>query len=330
MIVINDLHIGAVRTAGTTPVSAGRLREYLLTCLENTLSRVDEDLVVLGDLFDTHTVAMSDLLNTYMVFKNWLTKGHKLWLVAGNHDLSKDSSKLSSFQFLGKLLGALGATYIEGSRCITDDVYVISHVPNQDLFDMELAKVPQCQYLLVHANYDNDFAAETDHSLNVSKEVAENLPVKTIFFAHEHYYRKMLNGKVFVGGNQFPSSISDCLKQVDKFMHRLGDSVERIKVWDAAEYVEVDWKDVGSPDAKFIRVVGNATAEESASAMEAVAQLRKVSQALVVGNGIKVAGSDAQDSLNLASFEEIKAFDVMSALEEYLSVEEMKKIRNLK
>ena len=333
MIVINDVHIGAIRAGGTTTTTALQLREYLLAGLQAMLDNVKEPLVILGDLFDAHSIPMQDLLQTYQMLSAWLkSNGEPLWLVAGNHDLSKDSSKLSSFQFLAKLLEPQGATYVEGGQFLTDDVYAISHVANQDLYDMELDKVPECEYLLVHANYNNDFAAESDHSLNLSRERAEALPVAKIFFAHEHYYRKLLGGKVFVAGNQLPSSISDCLKQVDKYMHRLplGGDIERIKTWDNAEYLEMDWKNPVDTDAKFIRFVGSASEEEAAEHIEVIANYRRTSSALIVGNGVKILNSGRQADVELDSFEAVKSFDVMSALEGYLSESDMSKIRNLK
>ena len=307
MIAINDIHIGAIRSAGTTPASALALRQYALASFSSLLDHINEDLVILGDLFDTYSIAMTDLLTTYQTLTRWLEKGHNLTLIPGNHDLSTDSAKMSSFQFMGQLLiNHPNVQYISGGGWVDEKegVYCISHVHNQDLFDMELAKVPECKFLLVHCNYDNHFAKDSDHSLNLSEEQAKASKAQTIVFAHEHAPRRLLGGKVVVMGNQFPMSISDCLDGSDKFMHRIGNEIEPIKVWDRKEnYVEMDWRSPESTTANFIRFVGTASAEESAAAADTVARYRKGSEAFVVGNGVRVQTAEGQEQLEVESLE---------------------------
>lgn len=330
MIVIHDLHLGVQRSAGTTPASASVLTVWMQEQFEKILGRTDEDLVILGDLFDTYQVPLRTVLATYTSLLDWLRKGHNLCLIPGNHDLSTDSSKLSSFQFLSQLLlDHPNVKYISGGGYVTEDVYAISHVPNQDLFDMELAKVPKCKYLLLHCNYDNNFAKESDHSLNISEEQCGKLPVEFVFFAHEHYYREELRGKVFIAGNQFPSSVSDCLHKDDKFMTRLGDKPERIMTWDKAGYAEIDWRNPAESDAMFIRFVGHCKAEEAADMANVIAAYRRSSEAFVITNAVKV-GSDTEGAeLELASLEAINKFNVMDALKEYLSVEDVNILESL-
>lgn len=334
MIVISDLHIGAIRSAGTTPASALALRKYALANLADLMEHINEDCCVLGDLFDTYSVPMSDLLTTYQIFSNWLRKGYKLYGARGNHDASNDSSKMSSFDFLFALL-----SQNEKVACVTKGqwinealgIYCVPHMVNTDLFDMELAKVPECKFLLVHCNYDNHFAKDSDHSLNLSEEQAKASKAQTIVFAHEHAPRKLLGGKVVVMGNQFPMSISDCLDGHDKFMHQIaGDKINPIKVWDRkAEYVEMDWRSPEPTDAKFIRFIGTASAEESAAAADTVARYRKASEAYVVGNGIRVQTSEGQKQLEIESLEQVRAFDVMAALKDYLTEKEYGKLQSL-
>jgi len=333
MFILSDIHIGAIRSAGTTPSSALALRHYALARLSDLLTKVEEDLVILGDLFDTYSVPMSDLLVTYRMLESWVkNKNKKLTLIPGNHDLSTDSAKMSSFQFLGELLATVqGVKYLQGGGYVTENVYAISHVPNQDIFELEIAKVPKCEFLLLHANYNNNFAKESDGSLNLSEEQAKASKAGTIVFAHEHAPRKLLGGKVVVMGNQFPMSISDCLDGHDKFMHQIaGDKINPIKVWDRkTEYVEMDWRSPEPTDAKFIRFIGTASAEESAAAADTVARYRKASEAYVVGNGIRVQTSEGQKQLEIESLEQVRAFDVMAALKDYLTEKEYGKLQSL-
>lgn len=334
MIILNDLHISAARSAGTTPASALALRKYALNQFESMLSQIDEDLVLLGDVFDSYLVNNTDLLETYRLLVAWLNKGRKLLLVIGNHDKSRDSTKLGSFEFLAQLLANNeNVTFLEGAGWLdeTKGVYAISHCMNQDTYDMHIANVPPCQYLLVHSNFENFYAVQADHSLNMSKEQAEECPAKTIVFAHEHNHRTALSGKVFVCGNQFPMSVSDCLSPQDKFMHRLTDSgVERIKVWDRAEnFIDMPWNALTETSAKFIRISGTAKPEEASAATEAVANLRRVSQAFVITNAVQVGTDEELQKASLQSLEAVQAFDVMAALKEVLTTEEYAVIEKL-
>ena len=141
LAVINDLHIGAIRSAGTTPSTAEQLRFYLLDNFEKLLKDIDSDLLINGDLFDQTFVPMSDLFVTYQLLYGWLLKGHTLYLSAGNHDLPKSSAVFSSFHLLCRLLSQqfpANVVVIVGAVPIPEhDAFVISHVANQDLFDLE-------------------------------------------------------------------------------------------------------------------------------------------------------------------------------------------------
>ena len=331
MIVIHDLHLGVQRSAGTTPTSALALTDWMHKQFDVILERVDEDLVILGDLFETYQVPLRTVLATYNSLLKWLNKGHNLTLVPGNHDLSTDSSKLSSFQFLGQLLlEHPNVTYHSGGGFITDGVYAVSHVTNQDLIDMELAKVPRCKYLLLHANFNNSFAKGSDHSLNVTVEQCESIPADYIVFAHEHYYREELRGKVFIAGNQFPSSVSDCLHKDHKFMTRLTPTgPERIMTWDKSGYAEINWRSPEPSEAKFIRFTGHCTPAEAAAMADTIARYRKDSDAFVITNAVRVGDDTEGDELVLDSLEAINNFNVMAALRDYLTAEDMAILESL-
>lgn len=330
--VLNDWHIGAVRNAGTTPTTAYQLRQALLNQFEHVLADVDSDLMILGDLFDTADINKSDLLQTYLILRNWLDDNpqRNLFLVNGNHDLSKNSTNFSSFQFLAQLLAEVGLSRVlhiaEG--VMTPHGYVIPHVVNQDLFNLELDKVPECDFLFLHCNYDNEFAVESDHSLNLSRKQAEALPVKHIIFAHEHQAKFALGGKVVIIGNQVPSSVSDCLGNVSKTMLVIADGEMLFPVtWNADDFAEQDWRAL-EDGYSFIRVTGTATAAEAASVVQAISRFRSTAQALVITNAVRIEGVDDAAELSL-SHEQITAFNVHDALRELLTPEENKKIAQL-
>ena len=332
LTVIHDTHIGAARSAGTTPLTAWQLRQYLLEEFEKLVDNAGS-LVILGDLFDTGHIPMADLLRTWEILRKHCASGAPLYLVQGNHDCERTLTTLSSFQFLCKLLQAEfpGIGVIDTPQFIHTGAYVVPHLPNQDLLDAALAAVPKCEYLLVHCNYNNGFAAQSDHSLNMSLEQAAAVPAKYIIFAHEHQAKSALNGKVFIAGNQFPSSVSDCLGNDSKFLTELQHEgpPNKVLTWSRlGNYVEQDWRSLTDSGEKFIRVVGEATAAEAADVVSAIAKFRNKAKALVITNAVKVEGAADGEQIQV-SLEQVKTFDVLGALLECLDEREQAVINDL-
>jgi hypothetical protein len=349
-LLLNDIHLGVQRASGTTPASAQQLQEYLLERFERTLfEHPDKDVIINGDLFDSFSVSMLSILGFYGVARNWLLTtretdemtaqyaGPKMDVGMGNHDWSKDDSKLSAYAFVCRLLAM---EFPERFRAITEpqwlsrDIYMVPHVPNQDLFDIALEKAGTGIYddvrshalLLLHANYHNGYAVESDHSLNVTEEQAKRLVAAgwTLVFGHEHQARTALDERVILTGNQWPSSVADCLNNPGgrKHAHIIDANLdlEPILTWDAAaDFKEIDWRQLDTSDntTSFIRVVGKATAEEASHVIEAISRYRKDCTAYVVTNAVEIAGVQSMEDLP-ASVENVKAFDVFGFLLEHL------------
>lgn len=336
LYVVNDWHIGAHRSAGTTPATAYQLRSDLLEDAREILRNADGNLLVNGDLFDGPDIPRADMLDAVRMFGNWLEadRSRRLWLSNGNHDLDKNATRLSSFQFFAQLLVSMSPEQVEhittGQHLRLHDAWVIPHMPNQDLFEIELAKVPTCRFLFVHCNYDNQFAVEQDHSLNLSKEWAEKLPVEYIVFGHEHQGRTELGGKVVIVGNQFPSSVSDCLGNCDKNLLRIdGGRYALQTTWQPdGDFVMQDWRELEDNGARFIRVTGQAEASEAPAVVNAISRFRAKAEALVITNAVKIEGVNDSAQLEL-THEQITSFNVREALREMLTDTENQKIDTL-
>ncbi len=334
LYVTSDWHIGAIRAGGTTPATAYQLRQDLLDHFGRVLDSInDGNLLLNGDMCDGPNIPMADLAQLFSLLSNWLERTKKkLYLPPGNHDLSKNSTTFSSFQFMARLLSDRypeQAFYLEGGHDISDGCYVLSHVANQDLLDLELAKIPECNYCFVHTNYDNEFAVCSDHALNISKEWAQRLPVKHLVFAHEHIGRTELSGKVVIVGNASPSSVSDCLGNDTKYMIKITDAgIEHIETWHAeSDFSTQDWREL-TDTGRFIRITGEATAAEAAIVAQGISRFRQQAKALVITNAVKIEGTDDAEVLAL-SHEEVTAFNVEAALMELLTEEEGAKVQAL-
>lgn len=349
MLVLNDLHIGFRRTGGTTPASQEAMRTYLDHGIRDTLQDSDQDhLLIMGDLFDDYEVSSRDLLDAYTVLAEWLSDPSKtLTLVAGNHDWSNKGNRVSSFELLGEVLKSAyrGRVVVLGiDECSYDTErshWYLSHCSNQDIFNAKLdeilAEVTTGDRVFLHANFDNNFAAQSDHSLNVTREQAKEFISKgaTLVFAHEHQARTAMSGEVVVMGNQWPTSISDCLENDEKFAHVFLGSVKKIETWkrDAeAGFEVVPWELLADypvdGGAGFIRVVGTATSNQASDVVNAIAKFRQKSIAFVITNAVKVDGITEAEDLP-ESFEAAKRFDVMDYIRGHLDADESAVVEEL-
>lgn len=335
IMIINDTHLGVKRQTGTTQYSRQLLQEYMFASFDELLAETKgRDLLILGDLFDSFNVSKEVEIKTFLLLKQWAegNPDNTLYLVAGNHDLSTNSSNISSFENLcvylrevinGRMVEIRGGYYRNGS------VAVVPHMPNQELFDAELDELlasDGIEHILLHCNYDNHFAKEADHSLNVSAERAAEFAAKGIqlVFAHEHKPRDAGNCRII--GNQIPSSIADCLDNDIKRYATLDDNGLSYHTFSLvnAVYGETDWRDVQRSTYKlFMRVTGTAEFHEAAEVLEALSEVRKLHpSAYVIGNAVKVGNvsfeSDAPDVLDNINICKMLAEDVPKELSDRL------------
>lgn len=347
MLILSDVHIGFDRKGGTTPASREKLRSYLMgsfaAFIDDHLD-TDETLVILGDLFDAFEVSPRDWVDTFAALQKWLF-GHtrKLVLVAGNHDHSPKALRVSSFEMLCTVLrntyfDQVTIVGIDEWMYLSDDIVAVAHCSNQDTFNLKLAevlgKVKMGDRVLLHANFDNKFAVESDHSLNVSYDLAKEFAAKgaTLYFAHEHQARTALGGSVVVFGNQWPTSIADCLNNDEKFAHVMTGGVQKVQTWKrdgiVASYREWDWRELTESNADFVKVTGQATSTEASEVINKLADFRKRSEAFIVTNAVKIEGVAEVESLP-ETFEAAKAFDVMEFIARHLNQDQMMAVNKL-
>jgi metallophosphoesterase superfamily enzyme len=347
MLLLNDIHVGFSRSGGTTPNSREALRTWLMDSLWETVKSSKEDaLTIVGDLFDDFEISTRDLLDTYTLLSWWADSDRRLNLIAGNHDNSPKAARVSSFTALASILSNAYPDNVfvldvgRGGR-LSPDVYAIAHCANQDLFELALREAYQrftdepFKFLLLHANYDNGFAEESDHSLNVSEAAARSFTDEgvTVVFAHEHQARTELGGKVFVLGNQWPTSISDCLNNDEKFAHVITNGqIIKQRTWARDQTVggfkDLDWRDLSESDADFVRVVGHASAAEASEVIDKIARFRQRSHAFVITNSVRVEGVAAREDLP-QQFEAVKGFDAKSFIRQHLDDREMAVVEKL-
>jgi DNA repair exonuclease SbcCD nuclease subunit len=328
LTVLNDLHIGVTRSAGTTLSSARALRTHVLDMFSMLLP--ENDLMILGDLFDSSNIPMEDLFHTHKILCDWLTgTQHNLYLVRGNHDISK-AGAMSSFDFLGALLQAFGPRVkVVKEPLLTKYGYIIPHADNQAIFNEWLTQCPETPNVYLHCNVMNNFAVNSDHSLNIDLEQIAALPCDRIICAHVHQQSR--HGKVLVPGNQIPTSISDWLGSKNKFMAEYSDQQWMLTpVYEkAGNYEEMDWTELKPSDAGFIRITGTATTNQSHEVVAAISKYRNQSNAFVVSNAVKIVSDGGDATTFEEAMEKASKFDLMEVLKEYLTEKEFNIVKGL-
>ena len=301
LYIINDTHLGVRRQSGTTPESREALSEFMYQQFSQLLNLTHgNNLMILGDLFDSYQVSKKDEIRVYQLLTQWQYHNpqQQLILVAGNHDLSRNSKDISSFENL--------CTYLthqqhQGTQVIMRKTHylpeyrtaIIPHLPNQTLFNeaiQALLLLSDLAYVCLHCNYDNHFAQENDHSLNLSAQVAQQFVQRNIhlIFAHEHQPRDL--NHIHIIGNQIPSSINDCLGNSYKRLAYLEkQQLHYQTVLNISEiYREQDWQSDAIPHTPFIRITGTAEYEQAAEVVQYIAQVRKQSPAWIISNAVQI------------------------------------------
>lgn len=349
MIIINDIHLGTQRQAGTTPASQVALKQYLQDEFALLVERAaGQYLVINGDLFDGFSVDPGEVIQAHGTLSDHIQGGGTLALLMGNHDASAKGDKTSSFHLLSHILKVQYPEQVQivdhtcGLSLLAVDTYAIPHMLNNDLFDIEIDKACNAGvgkgFLLLHCNIMSPFAEKADHSLNLSEQQLDALTDAgwQIVVAHEHQMKSYQGGKCLIVGNQIPSSVSDCLnnKNNEKFYAKIEDGKVELVKWLELDqvYAEINWQDIDTATLeckKFIRVTGDCTAEQAADMVGRVSKLRQASTAFVVSNNVKIEGVAQMEGLAELTSENLARFDVLGALLEELTEAEALVVREL-
>lgn len=135
--LIGDVHLGRKFRNKDIPLDKRGVREQILRlrfqqyvdlAIKSVKSGKYNFVVQLGDLFDSPTVPYEDLLFAYEQVSKFNKEYIPCIIIAGNHDLPKDKTRVSALSMLQKMLG-------EGSvTIITDTIYTMYSGDEQHIF----------------------------------------------------------------------------------------------------------------------------------------------------------------------------------------------------
>lgn len=106
ILFVGDPHLGRRFTTGVPSHRLGDREEFLFSNfkrLANPTDKLVTKIIIVGDLFDKFVVNPTITFEAFQILSK-IPKHIQAYLIPGNHDLSKDTTKISSFQLLTSLL----------------------------------------------------------------------------------------------------------------------------------------------------------------------------------------------------------------------------------
>lgn len=325
----SDPHLGLTRTSHTTATSRVALRAALhkQAAAVSAAGPAHRIAVCLGDLFDTTSNDEAVIREAHEILRT------VDFILAGNHDLPNREGKVSSLELLSDVTASgkgkvINAPFIASVQQYGELVFV-PHKVTQEMFiaslQQALDEFAEGKVLCLHCNYDNAFAASSESTLNLPREMAKQLLDKFqyILIGHEHIPRSDFGGKLQIAGNTHPTSFSDIS---DKFVWELRDGVlTPTRIWSMADhYQKIEWQDLvdgAASQAQFVEVVGAAPADKMSVIAQAVGKLwRDNNNALMVRNAVvsedvEIAHRDFARSLDVPAriTQELEASPALAA-----------------
>ena len=312
----SDPHLGVRRKAHTTKKSAAALQnkvfDYALEACRYTAPDSNlRSVVMLGDLFDASQNPESVLV------QGWAVAQECNFVLSGNHDLVNREGVVSTFDALADMDASerfiraedYDNPTIKNLGSLDVSVTAIPHHASQAVFDealqiaLELAKSEKLEghrtILLLHCNYNLEFAVDNDATLNLTTEQATELLTgfDYILSGHEHNSSEHLDGRLIMLGNTYPTSFSDISDKYVWDYDLVAGVMEKHCIWSKASgYIEIPYTDglkpesvAGVESAQFIDVVGTGTAARASDISAFMNSLRESApNAIAIRNNVAI------------------------------------------
>lgn len=129
--LIGDVHLGRKFRNKDIPLDKRGVREQILRlrfqqyidlAIKSVKLGKSDFVVQLGDLFDSFSVSYEDLFYAYEQLSKFNREGIVCYIIAGNHDLSKDENRINALYVLSKMLSQNNNNHV---WMVTEDTQVI-------------------------------------------------------------------------------------------------------------------------------------------------------------------------------------------------------------
>ena len=193
IVFIGDLHLDH---SFPHSIAAGRERfkEKQLSIIRTLVGLPDTKFVYLGDIFDKFNVT----IETFCDALTLLASHEDHYLLAGNHDFSKNSDKLGSLQRLGRLHTTAASVIVRPETIVLEGqgmtISFVPHLLTQELFDQEIRRLCnntrvqaiKTNVLVLHCNYGNWDGKSFENYLTADQHKALSEIFDLIVSGHQH------------------------------------------------------------------------------------------------------------------------------------------------
>lgn len=240
-VLITDTHFGRKFKDGIPLERRGEYEESIYQSFETCLRLDMPNIVHLGDLFDSYDVGPDVLYKVAnIIYTVAFYQPHKnFYFIAGNHDLHKDTTRLSSFHILKYMLSCL------------DNLFIIIDSPwrnGKDLFVPYKCQPEKVNFRYIFGHFDKDDIPEGDvysghyHYPEVYKNCTYIGSLKPLSFGEESDKSEMMtitldewnedklsleNKRVRIllkNGEKLPENDKNCLQLVGKKLEASAES----------------------------------------------------------------------------------------------------------
>jgi len=287
MKLVGDLHIGK-RFPYTTQKTAEKFnnhrRSLLHTCMAGARG------FQLGDLFDSYSVQDTVLMEGYQTARKFDR------LLAGNHDLAKNTDKPSALVLLSQELKV--PIVYEDYLTVTEGMtkfYLVPHKLLQEGFeatlkaalaDLQATGKSRFNVLLLHCNYGEHRGPQSDNYLTpkTAKELLDG-GFTLIVSGHEHNYRNPMPG-VHMLGSLLPLDFGQMeAKYIADYDTQTGE-LSLVPTWHPHSYAKVPAQEFIDEHSdwgtwQFIEVTGIVDLEGAVKVNRQINHLFKTSDSLV-------------------------------------------------
>lgn len=200
--VLGDVHLGRSFRTGVPLNRIGDREQWQFRTFVESISTGDEPVhICMGDLFDRFVVSTNTLIETYMAYAEASSRNptRSFFIIQGNHDISRDTDKASSFDVLELLLKGFQNIYFVRKPMVMNFPEPVLFMPydafktGKELFQ----EVPDQNYAAIFGHYDiTCIAGNEPHNLAPLDMMAPR--TKMLVTGHEHNAKTFYHGQMMV------------------------------------------------------------------------------------------------------------------------------------
>jgi DNA repair exonuclease SbcCD nuclease subunit len=239
--LIGDPHLGRVFKTGVPLHRLGEREQLVFEQFQEELLEGEDDVIIMGDLFDTYIVDPTTLLKVSDVINRVNHRVKGVYILRGNHDESRDSYTRGSFDVLERL--CLNATFVKSIRSLyhpTENVQVL--LCGYDAFTSShdiLIGLPKTEIKTLAALGHWDLTSHGSDFNLVPTEALAKLGVPVVYTGHIHKAQTIERHGVTVHAVGSLQPYAHGEQQVgDTFYQTL--TLEEFGVRDPAEFKDVN------------------------------------------------------------------------------------------